>query len=392
VKNIQISNTAASIGESPTLAIDAKYKNMLAAGVDVLGFCAGEPDFDTPEHIRQAAIDAINSGFTRYTAVSGDLTLRNAICEKFKTDNGLEYKPDQIVVSNGAKQSLLNAFTAIVNHGDEVIIPTPYWVSYPEMVKLVGGIPKMLMTTEQSGYKLTVEMLRKAITPQTKAIVLNSPSNPLGIIYSQEELQALADFAVRKGLYVISDEVYEKIIFDKAKHISIASLSPEIKELTITVNGVSKSHCMTGWRIGYTASNSKLAKAMANIQSHSTSNPCSISQRAAYAALTGPQDETIKMCKTFEERRDFLMKHLDEIPIISYIKPQGAFYLMLNVSRLQKLGESTDDFCQRLLDEAKIALVSGSSFGMEGFVRWSFSTGLENIENGFKRLKTFVKK
>jgi len=388
---MMISNKARNIGESPTLAIDAKYKQLLSDGEDVISFGAGEPDFDTPDNIKQAAIDAINAGYTKYTPAAGALELRSAVCEKLERDNNLIYRPNQIVVSNGAKHSLVNAFMAILNEGEEVVIPIPYWVSYPEMVKIAGSVPKVLKTSEEDGYKITPKKLTEAITPKTKAIVINSPSNPLGIVYSTEELQAIADIAVEKNIYVISDEIYEKIMFGGVKHVSIASLSDKIKDLTIVVNGTSKSYSMTGWRIGYTASNAEVAKVMANIQSHATSNPCSISQKAALEAVSGPQASVEIMRSAFEERRKFIIDYLDKIDNISYIRPQGAFYIMLNVTKIQKAGESTNDFCARLLDEAKIALVPGDSFGMDGFVRMSFATSLENLKKGLDRLAECAK-
>jgi aspartate aminotransferase len=378
---------AESINESPTLALDAKFKSLVAEGIDIIGFGAGEPDFDTPDHIKQAAIEAIKSGYTKYTPVAGDLALRKAVCGAI----GMGHTPDQIVVSNGAKQSILNALIATVNVGDEVIIPSPYWVSYPEMVKLASGEPVLVETTEEDGYKLTLETLKRTVTPKTKVIVLNYPSNPLGVTYSKDELQVIADFAVENNLYVISDEIYDKVLFDGVEHVSIASLGEKIKDLTVVVAGVSKSYAMTGWRIGYTASNAKMAKVMANVQSHATSNACSISQKAALAALTGPQEFIAEMGKAFEERRNFLMKKLDELGI-PYIRPQGAFYIMLDVSGLQKNGEDTDAFCGRLLDDAKLLLVPGTGFGAEGFVRWSFAASIEKIEEGLRRLARFIGK
>lgn len=380
-----ISKMAESINASPTLALDAKFKSLVAAGEDIIGFAVGEPDFDTPEHIKQAAIDAINSGYTKYTPVAGDMALRKAVCEWL----GMGYAPAEIVVSNGAKQSILNALMAVVGSGDEVIVPSPYWVSYPEMVKLVGGVPKMVEMGEDTGYKLTAGMLAAAVSERTRAIILNYPSNPLGVTYSAEELREIAEFAVKKGIYIISDEIYDKIMFDGVEHISIASLGEEIKDLSIVVVGVSKSYSMTGWRIGFTASNAKIAEVMTNIQSHATSNACSISQKAALAALTGPQEPVEEMRKEFEKRRNYLMERLDGMGV-PYIKPQGAFYLMVDVRGLMAAGEDVDGFCERLMSEAKLLLVPGSGFGMEGFVRWSFAASVEKIEKGLERLGKMI--
>ena len=326
-----LAEKALSISPSSTLAIDAKFKSMKAQGIDVVGFGAGEPDFDTPEHIKEAAIKAIKDGFTKYTPASGMPKLKEAVCRKFKRDNDLDYKPNQIVISNGAKHSLVNAFMAICNPGDEVIIPAPFWVSYPEMVKLADGVPVIIQTTEENRFKFTIDQLEKAVTPKTKALVLNSPSNPTGMIYTADELKKIAEFAVEKNIYVISDEIYEKLVYDDAEHISIASFGEEIKELTIIVNGVSKTYAMTGWRIGYTASNESIAKVMSNMQSHATSNPNSIAQVAAIAALDGPQDDIDIMKKAFVERRDYMVNRINSIDGLSCQKPEGAFYVMMNI-------------------------------------------------------------
>ncbi|HPD01462.1 MAG TPA: pyridoxal phosphate-dependent aminotransferase, partial [Acetivibrio sp.] len=318
---MELSIKALSISPSSTLAIDAKAKKMKAEGIDIIGFGAGEPDFDTPAHIKEAAKKALDEGFTKYTPASGTLELKQAICNKFKRDNGLDYKPSNIVVSNGAKHSLVNAFQAICNPGDEVIITTPAWVSYPEMVKLADAVSVYINTTEEEGFKFTIDKLEKAITDKTKAIIMNSPSNPTGMIYSEEELKAVADLAVSKGIYVISDEIYEKLIYDGYKHVSIASFNDKIKDLTIVVNGVSKSYSMTGWRIGYTASNEQIAKVMSNMQSHATSNPNSIAQKAALAALEGPQEIIDTMAAEFVKRRDYMVDRINSIEGLSCIKP-----------------------------------------------------------------------
>ncbi|HOV27578.1 MAG TPA: pyridoxal phosphate-dependent aminotransferase [Pseudobacteroides sp.] len=393
---MKLSTKALSISPSSTLAIDAKAKKMKADGIDVIGFGAGEPDFDTPKHIKEAAIKAINDGFTKYTPASGTLELKQAVCKKFEKDNGLIYTPSNIVISNGAKHSLVNAFQAICNVGDEVIIPAPYWVSYPEMVKLADGVPVILNTTEESGFKFTIDQLEAAITPKTKAIVINSPSNPTGMVYSKEELQAIADLAVKKEIYVVSDEIYEKLIYDGYQHVSIASFNDKIKDLTIVVNGVAKSYSMTGWRIGYTASNAKIAEIMGNVQSHATSNPNSIAQKAAEAALNGPQDEVAMMVQEFIKRRDYMVEKINSIPGLSCIKPNGAFYVMMNISKL--IGKElygvkingSDDFANILLEKANVALVPGSGFGTDIHVRLSYATSIKNITEGLNRIEKFL--
>lgn len=395
---MELSKKALSISPSSTLAIDAKAKKMKAEGIDIIGFGAGEPDFDTPDHIKAAAIKAINDGFTKYTPASGTLELKKAICNKFMKDNQLEYKPSNIVISNGAKHSLVNAFQAILNPGDEVIIPAPFWVSYPEMVKIADGVPVILNSTEEEGFKLSIEKLEKAITPKTKAIVINSPSNPTGMIYSEDELRAIADIAVNKGIFVISDEIYEKLVYDGYKHVSIASFNDKIKDLTIIVNGVSKSYSMTGWRIGYTASNEKIATIMGNVQSHATSNPNSIAQKAAQAALEGPEDIIEIMKAEFVKRRDYMVDRINSINGLSCLKPNGAFYVMMNISKYigteidgVKINGS-DDFAELLLEKAKVALVPGSGFGTDIHVRLSYATSLENIKEGLNRIEKFLNK
>lgn len=393
---MKLSTKALSISPSSTLAIDAKAKKMKADGIDVIGFGAGEPDFDTPNHIKEAAIKAINDGFTKYTPASGTLELKQAVCKKFEKDNGLIYTPSNIVISNGAKHSLVNAFQAICNVGDEVIIPAPYWVSYPEMVKLADGVPVVLNTTEESGFKFTIDQLEAAITPKTRAIVINSPSNPTGMVYSKEELQAIADLAVKKEIYVISDEIYEKLIYDGYEHVSIASFNDKIKDLTIVVNGMAKSYSMTGWRIGYTASNAKIAEIMGNVQSHATSNPNSIAQKAAEAALNGPQDEVTMMVGEFIKRRDYMVERINSIPGLSCIKPNGAFYVMMNISKIigkelyGKKINGSDDFANILLEKANVALVPGSGFGTDIHVRLSYATSIKNITEGLNRIEKFL--
>lgn len=393
-----LSKKALSISPSSTLTIDAKAKKMKAEGIDIVGFGAGEPDFDTPLHIKEAAIKAINEGFTKYTPASGTLELKEAVCRKFKRDNNLIYKPSNIVISNGAKHSLVNVFQAILNPGDEVIIPAPFWVSYPEMVKIADGTPVILNTTEDESFKFSIDKLEKAITSKTKAIVLNSPSNPTGMIYTEDELKAIADLAVKKGIFVVSDEIYEELIYDGYKHVSIASINDEIKDLTIVVNGVSKSYSMTGWRIGYTASNEQIANIMGNVQSHATSNPNSIAQKAALAALEGPQDIIDEMAAEFVKRRDYMVDRINKIPGLSCIKPNGAFYVMMNISKIigkeicGTVVKGSDDFANLLLEKANVALVPGSGFGTDIHVRLSYATSLKNITEGLNRIENFLNK
>ena len=396
---LTISNKSMGISPSPTLAIDSKFKEMKKEGIDVVGFGAGEPDFDTPKHIKEAAINAINDGFTKYTPASGTIELKKAIVKKLKDENSLDYEISDIVVSNGAKHSLVNAFMAILNPGDEVVIPAPFWVSYPEMVKIADGTPVFLETCEENNFKFKVSDLENVVTKKTKALVLNNPSNPTGMLYTKSELKEIAEFCVKNNIYVISDEIYEALVYDgKESFVSIASFGDEIKDLTIIVNGVSKTYAMTGWRIGYTASNSKIAKAMANIQSHATSNPNSIAQVAATAALNGPKDEIQIMKNAFFERRNHLVELINGIEGVSSIKPDGAFYVMMNVSGLfgkkykDTVISDVDILCELLLCEVKLALVPGTGFGAPNYVRWSYATSMDNINEGIKRLKIFIEK
>ncbi|MBQ3054301.1 MAG: pyridoxal phosphate-dependent aminotransferase [Clostridia bacterium] len=391
-----ISKKALAVSPSSTLAINSKFKAMKAEGIDVVGFGTGEPDFDTPENIKTAAKLAIDNGFTKYTPASGTNELKNAICYKLKRDNGINYDLSNIVVSNGAKHSLMNVFTAICDPGDEIIIPSPFWVSYPEIVRLADGVPVIVDTLENSEFKLSAEDFEKAITPKTRGIIINSPGNPNGMVYSKEELKALADVALKHGLYIVSDEVYEHLTYDGHKHISIASFGPEYKEATIIVNAVSKTYSMTGWRIGYTASSEPLAKAMANIQSHSTSNPNSIAQIAATEALIGDLSAVEMMKKEFVKRRDYMCQRINKIKGVSCKKPQGAFYILLNISQLKgktlygKTIKTSDDFGEILLEKALVAVVPCSGFGNDDFVRLSYATSMETIIKGMDRLETFL--
>ncbi len=391
-----ISEKAKKISPSATLAIDAKFKAMKAEGQDVVGFGAGEPDFDTPQHIKDAAIEAIKQGKTKYTPAAGTIALREAVAKKFKRDNNLDYTAKNIVISNGAKHSLVNTLMAICNPGDEVIIPIPYWVSYPEMVKLADGVPVFLETKEEDDFKATAEEFREKITDKTRAIILNSPSNPTGMVYTSEELEAIAELAVEKNIYVISDEIYEHLIYE-GKHVSIASFNEKIKDLTIVVNGVSKTYAMTGWRIGYTACNEKIAKVMGNIQSHATSNPNSIAQEAALAALTGGMECVTAMKREFVKRRDYMVQRIGEIEGVSCKKPHGAFYIMMNISQIKgktfygKTITTSDEFAELFLEKARVAVVPGSGFGADDYVRWSYATSMENIQSGLDRLEKFLK-
>ena len=395
---MELSRKAQAIEPSLTLAITAKAKEMKEKGIDVISFSAGEPDFNTPKNIINAAIKAMEDGNTKYTSVNGILQLREAICKKFKDDNGLEYNPSQIVVSTGAKQSLANTFLAILNPGDEVIVSTPYWVSYPELIKLADGKPVFVEGDEKSNYKFTKENLEKAVTAKTKAIVLNTPNNPTGTIYNKEELEVIADFAKKYDIIIISDEMYEKLIYDNENHISIASLSKDAYERTIVINGLSKSYAMTGWRIGYCAASEKIAKLMTSIQSHVTSNVCSITQYAAVEALNGPQDEITKMINEFEKRRNYMINRIESIDNLSIIKPKGAFYIMINIENCLgkeingKILNDSMEFCASLLENEKLAVIPGKAFGLNNYIRVSYATSMEAIKEGLNRIESFVKK
>ena len=390
-----ISNKLKSIQPSVTLAITAKAKSLKAQGIEIIGFGAGEPDFRTPKHIRDAAINAIENESIGYTAASGMESLKKAICDKLKRDNKLEYTQDQIVVSNGAKHSLFNTLSAICNPGDEVIVPNPYWVSYPELVRLVDANPVFVECPEEAEFKYTIEALEAAITDKTKAIILNTPNNPTGTAYKEEDLRAIADLAVKHNIYVISDEIYEKLLYE-GTHTSIASFNEDIKDLTIVVNGVAKAYAMTGWRIGYTACNKEIAKAMSNFQSHATSNPNTIAQYATIAALNGPEETLNEMIKAFKERRDFMVEKINSIENLSCLKPQGAFYVMVNISKLigktinGKVINNSIDFADYLLDDAKVAVVPGIGFGNDNYIRLSYATSLDNIKEGLDRIEKAI--
>ena len=388
-----IAKRAMAIKPSPTLATAAKAKAMKSQGIDVVDFGVGEPDFDTPENVKQAGIKAIQSGFTKYTPAGGTDELKEAVVEKFKRDNGLQYEKSQVLISCGAKHSLYNIAEALFDPGDEVIIPSPYWVSYPDQVLLNDAVPVIVETTEEEGFKLSAKKLEKAITKKTKALVLNSPSNPTGLAYDKKTLEEIAAIAVRHKIYVISDEIYEKLIYDGFRHYSIASLGREVKDLTIVVNGVSKSHAMTGWRIGYAAGPKDVITAMANIQSQSTSNPASISQKAAVEALRGPQDFIRTMNVEFDKRRKYMVDRLNRIKGMSCLMPVGAFYAFPKVSQLYgksvggKRIANSSDLAAYLLEEAKVALVSGDAFGADAYIRLSYATSMENIIKGLDRIE-----
>lgn len=374
---------------SSTLAITALANKLLAEGVDVVSFGAGEPDFDTPDYIKEAAIKAIRGGFTKYTPSTGTSELKEAVREKFKTDNNLEYRPEQIIVSSGAKHCLFNIILAMVEAGDEVIIPAPYWVSYPEMVRVAQGECRFVVTQARNNLKITPDELKGALSSKTKLLILNSPSNPAGSVYSKKELEEIAEICCDNKIYVISDEIYEKLIYDSTPHISIASLSSEIRDLTFTVNGVSKSHAMTGWRIGYCAVPSiEIADCLKNLQDHSTSNPCSISQKAALEALRASGEWTITMRDEFAKRRDYLLERMSKIPALSYVRPQGAFYLFCDISRT---GLSSRDFAFALLNEEKVAVIPGDGFGCDNYVRLSFTMRPQMIKKGIDRLEKWVR-
>ena len=382
----QLAQRATTLTPSMTLAIDAKAKKMKADGVDVCGFGAGEPDFDTPQNIKDAATKAMAEGFTKYTPSSGIPELRAAIAEKLKTDNGLDYKPSQVIVNCGAKHSCYNVILATCQAGDEVIIPAPYWLSYPEMVKLADASPVIVGTQEENGFKITPEQFRDAMTPATKLIILNSPGNPTGSVYTREELLALTEVALEEDILMLSDEIYEKITYDNTEHVSLASLGNQIYDLTVTVNGFSKAYAMTGWRLGYIAAPEHIAAAIDSIQSHSTSNPTSFAQKGALAGLKGDQSFIGEMVKAFAERREYMYTKLTSIPGVTCVKPMGAFYMLPNISRF---GLGSENFCGKLLDQQKVAAVPGIAFGSDAHIRLSYACSMENIQKGLDRIEAF---
>ena len=383
-----LAQRATTLTPSLTLAIDAKAKKMKAQGVDVCGFGAGEPDFDTPQHIKDAAAKALADGFTKYTPSSGIPELRAAVAEKLKTDNGLEYQPSQVIINCGAKHSCYNAVLATCQAGDEVIIPAPYWLSYPEMVKLADAKPVIVETQEDNDFKLTSEQFRHAMTPATKLIILNSPGNPTGSVYTREELQALAEVALEEDILILSDEIYEKITYDHTLHVSLASLSSDVYDLTITVNGFSKAYAMTGWRLGYIAAPQPIAAAIDSIQSHSTSNPTSFAQKGALAGLKGDQSFIDEMVKAFAERREYMYTKLTGLSGVTCVKPMGAFYMLPNIS---SFGLKSSEFCDKLLDQQKVAAVPGIAFGSDAHIRLSYACSMENIQKGLERIEAFCR-
>ncbi|MCI8753233.1 MAG: pyridoxal phosphate-dependent aminotransferase [Lachnospiraceae bacterium] len=395
--SLELSKKAAAVKPSSTLAITAKAKELKAQGKDVVGFGAGEPDFDTPENICDAAIDAINNGFTKYTPASGIIELKEAVSKKFKKYNNIDYAPEQIVISNGGKHSLENIFTVLLNPGDEVIIPAPYWLSYTEIVKLAGGVPVIVKTSKEQEYKLTAEALCKAVTNKTKALILNTPNNPTGMVYTDNELRDIADIVINKDFYVVADEMYETLTYDGHKHISIASLGKEIYDRTITCNGLAKSYAMTGWRIGYTGSPLQIARMMGSVQSHQTSNPNSIAQKAAVEALNGPQDSVSQMNEEFNKRRQYVYERICNMPFVSTIKPMGAFYVFVDASEvLSKThkGETVGTVAKMaeiLINEYNTAVVPCADFGFDDHLRLSYAISMEQIEKGLDRIEKFLK-
>ena len=393
---LTLSKKAMAVKPSSTLAITAKAKELKAQGVDVVGFGAGEPDFNTPDNICTAAVEAINSGFTKYTPASGIAELKSAICEKFKNFNGLDYKPSQIVISNGGKHSLTNVFSVILNPGDEVIIPAPYWLSYPEIVKLADGVPVFVRGEKETGYKVNVEMLQAVTTDKTKALILNTPSNPTGMIYTEDELRAIADYAVKNDIYVVADEMYEYLVYNGKKHVSIASFNEEIYKRTITVSGLAKSYAMTGWRIGYTGSSEEVAKLMGSVQSHQTSNPNSIAQKAAVEALKGDQSTVKMMLGEFDKRRKYMYDRFAKMPYVSTLEPEGAFYVFVDVTDTLNMTykgnkiETAAEFARILIDEYNVAVVPCADFGFEDHIRLSYAISIEQIDKGVTRIEQFL--
>ncbi len=389
---MQLAERVKALTPSTTLAITAKAKELKSQGVDVIGLGAGEPDFNTPQHIIDAAYASMTEGLTKYTPSGGLPALKDEIIKKFQRDQGITYTQKEIIVTSGAKHALYTLFQVILNEGDEVIIPTPFWVSYPEQVKLAGGVPVFVQALEENNFKITPEQLREAITDKTKAVIINSPSNPTGMIYNKEELLALGEVALEKNILIVSDEIYEKLVYGGHKHVSIAELSPELKNQTIIINGVSKSHSMTGWRIGYAAGDEKIIGAMTNLASHSTSNPTTPSQYGAIAAYAGPEEPVLEMKAAFEERLNIIYEQLIQIPGFSCVKPQGAFYLYPNVRKAAEMTgyESVDAFAAALLEEANVAIIPGSGFGTPDNIRLSYATSLEALEDAVSRIKRFV--
>ena len=392
----ELSSIAAAIQPSATLAVNTLFKQMKADGLDVVGFGAGEPDFSTPSNISEAGVRAIEEGKTRYTPSAGIIPLRKAIAARLKADCGVQYDHTQIVVASGAKHGIYITLCALCNPGDEVILPGPYWVSYCEMIRMAGAVPVIVTAGEAQHFKITPEQLEAAVTEKTKLVIINNPSNPTGMLYSEDELRALADVCVRHDLYILAYEIYYKLVYDDNRFVSVASLSEEIKERTILVNGVSKTYAMTGWRIGFTASNPEIARVMSNYLSHSTGAPSTISQWAALEAVNGPQESVEQMRRVFEQRRTYLVEHMNQIDGVSCLMPQGAFYVMMNIDRLigRTLGgrviHNADDFAMAFLETSLVAVVSCTSFGLPNFVRWTYASSMETIQEGLRRLEAFL--
>ena len=391
-----LSTLAEAVHASSTMAIDSMYKNMKALGIDVVGFGAGEPDFPTPDNIKEACIRAIAENRTKYTAASGIIELKQAVCQRMKEDCGVDYQPSQVVIASGAKHIVYLTVRALVNPGDEVVIPAPYWVSYSEIVRMCGGIPVIAQTREEDEFKLTPQELDEAITDNTKCVLFNSPSNPTGMMYTREELRALADVCIARDVYIIADEIYSKLVYDGREFVSVAALGEDVKERTILINGVSKSYAMTGWRIGYSLAPEHITKVMSNYVSHSTAAPSTLSQWAAVEALTGPQDTVETMRQAFEARRNYMVDRVNSMELVSCLKPEGAFYIMMNIRKVfgKKCGDvvidSCDTFASQLLEKGLVAVVPGSGFDAPDYVRWSYATSLENIKEGMDRLEKFL--
>ena len=391
-----LSILAEAVHASSTMAIDSMYKNMKAQGIDVVGFGAGEPDFPTPDNIKEACIRALNENKTKYTAASGIIELKKAVCQRMKEDCGVDYAPSQVIIASGAKHIVYLTVRALVNPGDEVVIPAPYWVSYSEIVRMCGGIPVIAQTREEDEFKLTPQDLDEAITDNTKCVLFNSPSNPTGMMYTREELRALADVCIARDVYIIADEIYYKLVYDGREFVSVAALGEDVKERTILINGVSKSYAMTGWRIGYSLAPEHITKVMSNYVSHSTAAPSTLSQWAAVEALTGPQDTVETMRQAFEARRNYMVDRVNSMELVSCLKPEGAFYIMMNIRKVfgKKCGDvvidSCDTFASQLLEKGLVAVVPGSGFDAPDYVRWSYATSLENIKEGMDRLEKFL--
>ncbi len=391
-----LSTLAEAVHASSTMAIDSMYKNMKAQGIDVVGFGAGEPDFPTPDNIKAACIRALSENKTKYTAASGIIELKQAVCHRMKEDCGVDYTPSQVVIASGAKHIVYLTVRALVNPGDEVVIPAPYWVSYSEIVRMCGGIPVIAQTREEDEFKLTPQELDEAITDNTKCVLFNSPSNPTGMMYTREELRALADVCIARDVYIIADEIYYKLVYDGREFVSVAALGEDVKERTILINGVSKSYAMTGWRIGYSLAPEYITKVMSNYVSHSTAAPSTLSQWAAVEALTGPQDTVETMRQAFEERRNYMVDRVNSMELVSCLKPEGAFYIMMNIRKVfgKKCGDvvidSCDTFASQLLEKGLVAVVPGSGFDAPDYVRWSYATSLDNIKEGMDRLEKFL--